>query len=247
MSQPGHLKILKRISSEASQQAFVIERALGAYLASVTRPDLSFGFSVCSQFQSPTPKSVQLLNDTIEQGHKHPSRCLKFVMLSYSSCYVAVYSEASFAGNPDLSSQIGFVNRLAGNTGSANIIHHGSVKSKRVARSALAAELIALVHACDQADTICVSLNSILSGKVPLDLLTNSKSIYEYMVRVNHTGEKRLLIGLAMLRQVYERRKISQVMWIPAHQNPPDALTKAKPNNSLNELIDNNRIKRTHR
>ncbi len=38
------------------------------------------------------------------------------------------------------------------------------------------------------------------------------------------TAEKRLLIDLALLREAYENRDISEIVQIPGDQNPADAL-----------------------
>lgn len=91
------------------QHHFVAERACEAYVASVTRPDLSFGFSAFFQYCTTTVNSVQLLNETIKLAKEQPSRCLKFVNLNHVPYYLAVYSDASFAGSSDLSPQTGFV------------------------------------------------------------------------------------------------------------------------------------------
>ncbi len=56
------------------------------------------------------------------------------------------------------------------------------------------------------------------------------------------TSEKRLLIDLALLREAYEKRDISEIVWIPGNQNPADALTKLKQCPALSILMRENKI-----
>ena len=169
---------------------------------------------------------------------------LKFVHLDHSTLNIAVFVDASFANNPDLTSQLGFVVTLMDSTGSANIIHYGSSKSKRVTRSALAAELYALAHGFDIASALGTSIAEIFSRKIPLVLYTDSRSLYDSLVSLNSTSEKRLLIDLHIIRQAYERREITEVCWIPTAQNPADAMTKEaeKATPALKALMDTNHL-----
>jgi hypothetical protein len=153
-----------------------------------------------------------------------------------------VFTDASFANNKDLSSQIGYVIVLSDGT-NANILHWSSIKCKRVTRSVLASELYAMAHGFDMAAAIKSTIDAILPGNpVPLVLCTDSKSLYDCLVRLGTTIEKRLMIDLMCLRQSYERREIAEVKWIAGGTNPADAMTKAKPCGALTELIDSNRI-----
>ena len=44
------------------------------------------------------------------------------------------------------------------------------------------------------------------------------------------------------LRQSYERREITEVIWIDGDSNPADAMTKSRPCQALRDLIDSNKI-----
>ena len=72
---------------------------------------------------------------------------------------------------------------------------------------------------------------------VPMVIYTDSRSLYDSLVSLNSTTEKRLLIDLHLLRQAYERREIAEVRWIPTEQNPADALTKERPTPAMSQLL----------
>ena len=140
-----------------------------------------------------------------------------------------VFTDASFANNRDLSSQIGFVIVLTDRNQDANILHWSSIKCKRVTRSVLASELYALAHGFDIAAVIKSTIQKILQlEQLPLVLCTDLKSLYDCLVKLGTTQEKRLMVDLMCLRQAYERREITEVKWISSGDNLVDAMTKAK-------------------
>jgi hypothetical protein len=65
--------------------------------------------------------------------------------------------------------------------------------------------------------------------QLPLVLCTDLKLLYNCLVKLGTTQEKRLIVDLMCLRQAYERREITEVKWISSGDNPADAITKVKP------------------
>ena len=131
---------------------------------------------------------------------------------------MAVFVNTTFANNRDLSSQVGFVVALMENAGAANIIHYSSQKSKRITRSTLAAELYAMMNGFDTATALkalfdqlglnesavtnqpCTNADNPSKGPRPMVIYTDSRSLYDSLVSLNSTAEKRLLIDLHLLR-----------------------------------------------
>ena len=81
-----------------------------------------------------------------------------------------------------------------------------------------------------------------LSITTPLILYTNSKSLFNYLVRLSTTQEKRLIINIICLHQAYKRREITKIKWIDGNANPTNAITKGKACNALTQLINTNYI-----
>ena len=192
----------------------------------------------------PTYEDAEYLNRCL--SWQMEGRGLIFVKLDVTSLRIVAFTDSSFANNKDLSSQIGYVIALADAQNNANIIHWQSIKCRRVTRSVLASELYALSLGFDVAATIKSTLDQIFSGtpkgKIPLSMCIDSKSLYECLVKLGTTQEKRLMIDILCLRQSYERREITEILWIKGNNNPADAMTKDKGCDALQRLVDTNHL-----
>jgi hypothetical protein len=228
---------------------YIAMRARGAYIATICQPEASFDLSRAAQITDPQDEDIKYLNKRLQWQCDNHSRGLTFVPLKPNSIQLVAFTDSSFANNRDLSSQIGFILVLAERDSNeqglhkANIIHWSSIKCKRVTRSVLASELYALTHGFDIAAVIKSTTEKILRKPVPLMLCTDSKSLYECLVKLGTTREKRLMVDLMCLRQAYERREVAEVRWIDGDSNPADAMTKAKPCQALKSLIDTNLVR----
>jgi hypothetical protein len=78
-------------------------------------------------------------------------------------------------------------------------------------RSVLAIELFAMIHDFDVDSVLKATFTKMLDVVVSLILATNSKSLYDCLVRLRTTIEKRLMIDVMILRQCYERREITEM------------------------------------
>ena len=95
------------------------------------------------------------------------------------------------------------------------------------------------------------TINSIMSiimkqlrlPTTPIIVCTDSYSLYECLVKLGTTQEKRLMIDIMALRQSYERRELFEIRWINGQDNPADAMTKANPNRALETFVDTNSLR----
>ena len=78
---------------------------------------------------------------------------------------------------------------------------------------------------------------------VPTIVCTDSFSLYECLVKLGTTKEKRLMIDIMAIRQSYERRELYEIRWTDGLDNPADAMTKALPNKALETFISTNGIR----
>lgn len=185
---------------------------------------------------------------------KNTGRGIRYIPIELCKAKLFVFVDGSFANNKDFSSQIGYEIILANQTTgteefdiSGNLIHYSSTKSKRVIRSVLASEIYGMVGGVDMALAINSTINMITDQlnfpKVPIIVCTDSYSLYECLVKLGTTKEKRLMIDIMALRQSYERRELAEIRWIKGQDNPADAMTKSNPNKSLEKFLDTNHLR----
>jgi hypothetical protein len=183
------------------------------------------------------------LNQRLKWQLKNSTRELRFVLLNQNQLKLMIFTDAAFANTLDLHSQIDYVICLT-NDVHTNLIHWSSIKCKRMIRSVLAAKLYTMINDFDVEAIIKSIIEHILKLKnsLSLVLLTDSKSLYDCLVKLSTIAEKRLMIDLICLRQSYERREIAEIRWIDENSNLADAMTKSKFCNALIKLIDINII-----
>lgn len=99
-----------------------------------------------------------------------------------------------------------------------------------------------MAHGFDMGTAIKSTIDLVLNTTIPLVICTDSKSLYDCLVRLGTTQEKRLMVDLMCLRQSYERREIAEIKWIEENTNPANSMTKSKACNALKQLIDTNKV-----
>jgi hypothetical protein len=195
-----------------------------------------------AQITNSKEEDAKRLNRRLQWQLDHSTKRLNFVRLNINALKLMIFIDASFA-NVNLHFQIDYVICLIDDLNKANIIHWSFTKCKRVIRSVLAIELYAMTHEFDAGSIIKSIIQRILNiFFLSMILLTDSRSLYDCLVKLEITSEKRLMIDLMCLRQFYERRKITKIRWIDDEFNSVDVMTKSNSCQALSRLIDTNII-----
>lgn len=223
-------------NSPSYKDDYLAQRARAAYIASICQPQASYDLSVAAQHQDPSEAEIKLLNKRLQWQIDNKQKGIRFVPVKLETAKLFVFVDGSFANNKDLSSQIGFLLVLANELKQGrechirgNILDWSSVKCHRITRSVLASELYAMVQGIDTALAVSTTLKIITRQfhlqDVPTIICTDSFSLYECMVKLGTTKEKRLMIDVMAIRESYERRELSEIRWINGNDNPADAMT----------------------
>ncbi|KAK1917073.1 hypothetical protein P3342_001655 [Pyrenophora teres f. teres] len=242
--------ILRRKSTQ--QRATVHRATCTRSVHRINKPEASFDLSVAAQAQQPSDEDMKALNKRLKWQMENIDRGLRYITVNLREAKLMVFVDGSFANNKDLSSQLGFVLVLVNESIDAdtftiqgNVIHYSSTKCKRVT-GVLASEIYGMVNGFDIGIAIATTLRMVTDRlgipEIPLVVCTDSYSLYECLVKLGTTKEKRLMIDIMALRQSYERREITEIRWINGDDNPADAFTKASPNRALERFIDSNKL-----
>ena len=138
-------------------------------------------------------------------------RGIKYIKLDLDYTKLFVFVNSSFANNKDFSSQISYKIIIANKTTKAlynnslfrlrgNLIYYSSTKSKRVTRSVLALKIYNIVRGVNMAIAINTTIKMIIDQLklplMPIIVYTNSYLLYECLVKLRTTKEKRLMIDI---------------------------------------------------
>jgi hypothetical protein len=100
-----------------------------------------------------------------------------------------------------------------------------SKKSKRITRSVLGSETMALADAFDMAFAIGHDMQDITRRSIPIVILIDSLSLFHVLTKSSTTSEKRVMIDLAVTREAYKKREIEAIGFVRTESNPADAFT----------------------
>jgi hypothetical protein len=238
LSQAEYVSRLKLLPATADYSAY---RSLRAQLDWVThtRPDSACAVTQAAQVPQETfdSRSISDLSGIIKYLSQISEVSLKFAPLELSSLRMCVYTDASQAYSEDLSSQVGYIIVLMDNTNRASIAHYQSHKSQRVSRSSMAGDTLTFADGCDNAFLLRHELESMLGQPVPLIMFTDSKALFNVLIRNKVTMERRLKVDVAAARQAYHSMIISNIGLIKSCYNPADGLTKVGFNSALANLL----------
>ena len=216
-----------------------------AWLAN-TRPDCLFEISqlahVTEDMFNQKPKQIlQRLNKAVAFAVDNRVS-LRIPKLDKSTLRVTGYSDASFANNADLSTQLDHICFLRDDTGALIPIFFKSYKAKRVTRSAMAGEVIAFSDLFDVAAVLSAELEVLLGTKVPVQLLTDRKSLFDVISKGSKTSEKRIMLDIAAARKGLMDKVISDIAFVRCSLNIADGLAKAMKQRSLQQVLMTGRI-----
>ena len=124
-------------------------------------------------------------------------------------------------------------------------------KIGRVCRSVKSAETRALEEAIDDGVNIARLVSEVYSGKVdlkkpvqiPVEALTDSKSLWESLHNTRQCEEKLLRNSIAGIKELMELKMVEDVHWVPTRKQLADCMTKRGKNSDwLLQVARNSRL-----
>lgn len=212
------------------------------WITSQTRPDLRFRVLECSiKAAKPLVQDLINLNKVVNKLQK---RTVVIMFPSFSNdvskLMIYAYADASLNNLPDsVSSTRGFAIFLVSEQNAA-IISWGARKIKRVARTIIYAEGLALSACLDEAIllreiiTTSLCLPSTSGEAVPVIGLCDNKSLVDNIYSSHQAEDYKLRREVASLRQQMEEREVKDIVWVPDSLQLADCLTKTS--NSKNPV-----------
>ena len=142
---------------------------------------------------------------------------------SWSLC---VYTDASHANLPDgVSSAMGCLVFVVGQGGASCAVSWRANKIKRVVRSTLAAETLALQEGLEEAMYIRTMIFELLGHKVPIVGYVDNRSLVEAVYSTKQVNDRRLRIDMGAIKELLNG-EVKQIKWTPGFSQVANCLTK---------------------
>ena len=207
------------------------------WISLMTRPDLSFDVNALStEVAKGTIATAKAINGVVKKA-KGCKNVLRFTKLgNISEISVKVYADASYGNQGDkIRSTAGRVVLLENKT--SGMVSVASWKTKRIARvcrSVKSAETRALEEAIDDGVNIARLITEIYTGKVdlkkpgqiPVEALTDSKSLWESLHNTRQCEEKLLRNSIAGIKELMDLKMVKNVTWVPTFKQLSDCMKK---------------------
>ena len=192
-----------------------------------SRPDLAFEI---------TELSMKMREATVGDW-KRAVKCIKKLKARTYSVYypriedlrdikLQVYSDASFANlNDKVSSAMGFVIFITYKDRTCPLGWKAG-KVKRVVKSTLAAEALALSDGIGETIYLQQMINELLGFRPPIVAHVDSKGLVDQLNSTKLVSERMLRIDIGIIKELLEERRIETVKWCPTEEQLADVLTK---------------------
>ena len=202
------------------------------WVARQSRPDILF--DVCCLESRIKTATVQQLIDTnkIIKKVKSDSVLLKYQHLGNdSSIYILAFTDASLGNLDDGATQGGHFIALCGENGYISPLIWQSKRIRRVVRSTLAGETLALAEGMDCAIFLATLYSELTTGTadpkiIPIICMTDNKSLCEAIKSTKYVSERRLRLEISHIKELINDKQIQELKWMDTKHQLADCLTK---------------------
>ena len=197
------------------------------WISSQTRSDNSFDVSTTA-INLANPKINDLI--TINKIFKITKGEFSFQQIA-EPVSIIVYTNAAFGNLPEGGSQWAYLIFLTGKHSKCNLISWQSKIIRRVVRSSLAAETVAMAAITHAALYISVLYNEIMHGKsrrTPLSIkgCTDNKSLSYALKSSKYVTDRRLWIDIGALKELIRDKNDEEIKWFENKNQLGDAMTE---------------------
>ena len=214
--------------SDSEREAFRALIGQLNWVSNNTRPDIAY--DVCELSTLTTQATVAdllRLNKVVKNASEEVVRLFFPRLSELENCMVEVFTDASFAKLSDGGSQGALIVFLKDRNGRRCPLFWQSRRLKRVVKSTLAAETMALLEGAEAAVYIGNILKEILQCKpLKISCITDNKSLVDAVHSTKRVDDKRLRLDIAVLVDMLDRKEISDITWVETHMQLADCMTK---------------------
>ncbi len=199
------------------------------WVAFQTRPDMAFdACNTAVSLKNATMRDIQIANKSIKKAKTNEVSIHFRDIGVVQDAQIVCFCDASFRNLKGESSQGGHIIFIKSNKTFSPVTWQ-SKKIKRIVKSTLAAEALALDDAADACFYLKTLLQEIIGGQknsFPIILKTDSRNLFDAVHSTKTLEDRRLKIDICSLRQKLSNGEIHAIQWISKDFQLADSLTK---------------------
>lgn len=228
----GTSRKMQRSDKLTSDEAHLFRSLLGQlnWVVRESRPDIAFDTCELSTLlKEATIDDALRANKIVQRLKKTHVRVVIPSLVEVSHLTIECFSDASFGNLSNGGSQGGYIIFVADHSGRRCPIAWQSRKVRRVVKSTLAAETLALLDAAEAGVYVSHLLQGALreSSMAPIvNCFVDNKSLVDSLKSTTAVEDKSLRINIAVLRDMLQRGDLNDVVWVRTAHQLANALTK---------------------
>lgn len=202
------------------------------WVARQSRPDIMCDISIlASNTKHGTIQTLHSANKLIRKL-KSEEVTLRFQCLGDSKYHkLVVFSDSSMGNLSDGGTQGGHFVMLMGEDGKFSPICWQSRRIRRVVRSTLAGETLALADGIDSAVFLATLYSELMVGDgtrniLPITCVTDNHSLLDAVKSTKCVTEKRLRLEISSIKELMGSGTIQEIIWTPTKDQLANCLTK---------------------
>jgi len=199
------------------------------WTAKQTRPDVAYtACDLSTRIKNSTVADIKRANKQLKQMQENKVNLLIADTGSLEFSSLLLFCDASHGNLSGGGSQGGFVIFLQGsNDNLSPPLIWRSHKLKRVVKSAMGAETMALLEGAEYVMLIKTIIKEITLIDLPIICISDNKSVVDAINSTSVLEDKRLYIDICALRQMIERKELNRIILTTSQNQLADCLTKA--------------------
>ena len=224
----------------------LLRRYVGAlnWVVRATRPDLSFDMvQLSTKFNNGKVEDLIKARKVVKSLLQMENKVV-FPKLDVNSLKLVVYTDASFGNlNDGVDSMGACIVFLTDKNGKCVPLDWSANKVKRVVKSTIAAETLALANGLDNAiftRRLISEMLGVPEKKLTIEAVIDNKSCLEAVYSTSLVEDKRLRREIAGIQELLETHVVKSVHWVPGEKQLCDVLTKSGVNSlKLLQVVQN--------
>ena len=156
------------------------------------------------------------VNKTVQRVKPDLIKLMYPQLKNLKDCFLECYADASFGNLADGGSLWGggvYIIFLSSGSGDRCPLSWQSRKLKRMVKSTLAAETLALLDCAEAAVFLSSVMFELAEHRVPIKCYVDNKSLVESLHSSRLVDDKRLRIDMAVLKNMMDQNEITSVSW----------------------------------